>query len=298
MSIKPAVNFRHHALSVKPLCIALLIIFYSGFTSPADQIYFEEYSYSGISLDISAETENARATSWKPDGSKIFVTGRFTENVASYDLPEHWSLETATFSGEFDLSNELGLTSQRSRVHGLYLRNDGKKMWVFNRTEIWGYTLEVPWELPSASNTYYKDLSDFVERGHDFDFTPDGSRIFIDDRNARAIHEVTLATPWDVTTLNLNHTLDISDQEVEVRGLEIIKEGTIMLLMDTGRKEILQYQMSTPYDLKTARFIDAFDVSGQTGDPRGLSVHPSYDYFYVTGRDDQKIYQFKRQLKP
>lgn len=294
MSIKPAVNFRHHALSVKSLCIALLIVIYSGFTSPANQIYFEEYSYSGISLDISAETENARATSWKPDGSKIFVTGRFTENVASYDLPEPWNLKTATFSGEFDLSGEFGSTSQLSRAHGLYLRNDGEKMWVFNRTEIWGYTLEVPWELPSASKTYYKDLSDFVERGHDFDFTPDGSRIFIDDRDARAVHEATLATPWDITTLEWSYTLDISDQEDEVRGLEIIKEGTIMLLMDTGRKEILQYQMSTPYDLKTARFINSFDVSGQTGDPRGLSVHPAYDYFYVTGRDNQKIYQYRR----
>ncbi len=298
MHIMTALKFRHHALPVKSLCIALLILFYSGFTAPNDKILFEEYSYSGVSLDISYETENARATSWKPDGSRIFVTGRFTENVASYDLSEPWNLETATFSGEFDLSNEFGSTSQLSRAHGLFVRDDGEKMWVFNRTEIWGYTLEEPWELTSASYTYYKDLSDFVERGHDFDFTPDGSRIFIDDRNAQAVHEATLTVPWDITTLEWTYSLDISDQEDEVRGLEIIKGGTIMLLMDTARKEILQYRLTTPYDLTTATYINSFDVSEQSDDPRGLSVHPEYEYIYVTGRDNQKIYQYKRHINP
>ena len=168
-------------------------------------------------------------------------------------------------------------------------------MWVFNRTEIWGYTLESPWELSSAVHTYYMDLKDFVERGHDIDFNPDGTKLFIDDRNARAVHQAELSTPWDITTITSVFTLDISDEEQAVRGLEIIADGTIMLLMDTGRKEILKYEMSTPYELQSARFVDSFDVSEQSDDPRGLSVSPDMDRFYVTGRDNQAIYQYIRQ---
>ncbi len=277
------------------LLLSLFIILVADPSTVSDRVVFEEYHYTGISLDISNETDNARATFWHPDGNEIYVTGRFTENVVRYTLSESWNVGTATFSGEFKLTNEFGSTSQQSRAHGLYFRSDGEKMWVFNRTEIWGYTLDAPWDISSAETTYYANLQDFVQRGHDIDFKPDGLRLFIDDRDAQAVHEVNLGKPWDITTIESVFTLDISDQENEVRGLEMIADGTIMLLMDTGRKEILQYHLSVPYDLKTAQYIDAFDVSGQSSNPRGLSVRPDLEYFYVTGNDNQKIYQYSRR---
>ncbi|MCH8568616.1 MAG: hypothetical protein LAT67_10145 [Balneolales bacterium] len=258
-------------------------------------LLFEEYSYSGISLDISNETENARATAWRPDGSMLFVTGRYTENVVSYSLEEPWNIGTATFSAEFDLAEDLGNSSQSSVAHGLFLHNDGALMLVFNRTEIWEFTLETPWNLASAVQTSYFDLQKYVQRGHDFDFKADGSRFFIDDRDAQAVHEFYLETPWDISTMKWEYTLDISDQENAVRGLELVLEGTVMLLMDTGRKEVLQYQLSEPYSLKSARFINAFNVSEETGNPRGLSIRPDLEFFYVTGNDNQKIYQYTRR---
>ena len=285
--------FLHSML--KSAAVSLLILFAGSFSAETDPIPFNQFQYSGVSLDISNETDNARANHWRPDGGKIFVTGRFSENVVSYEVSEPWDIGNTTLSGEFDLSNEFGSTDQQSRAHGLFLRDDGGKMWVFNRTEIWGYTLESPWELSSAVHTYYMDLKDFVERGHDIDFNPDGTKLFIDDRNARAVHQAELSTPWDITTITSVFTLDISDEEQAVRGLEIIADGTIMLLMDTGRKEILKYELSTPYELQSARFVDSFDVSEQSDDPRGLSVSPDMDRFYVTGRDNQAIYQYIRQ---
>jgi hypothetical protein len=282
----------HHTF--KFLVFLLLFAISATSVSDSEHVQFNEFTFSGKSLDISAETTNARATYWHPDGYTFFITGRDTENVAGYTLSEAWDISTATFSSEFDLSNEFGSTSQLSRAHGLYFREDGEKMWVFNRTEIWGYTLGQSWDITSAKRTYYTDLSEFVLRGHDFDFKPDGTRLFIDDRDAQAVHQAHLSTPWDITTLEWEYTLDISDLEDEVRGLEIVAGGTIMLLMDTGRKEILQYRLAEPYDLKTARYISAFDVSAQTSDPRGLSIHPDLHIIYVTGRDEQKIYQYTR----
>ena len=290
-AIKPL--FLHSVL--KSAVVSLLILFTGSFTPETDPIPFAEFQYSGVSLDISDETNNARANHWRPDGGKIFVTGRSTENVVSYKVSEPWDIGNATLSGEFNFSNELGSAGQASRAHGLFLRDDGEKMWVFNRTEIWGYTLESPWDQTTSMSTYYMNLDDFVQRGHDIDFNPDGTKLFIDDRNVRAVHQAELSTPWDVTSITSVFTLDISDEEDAVRGLEIIADGTIMLLMDTGRKEILKYEMSTPYELQSARFVDSFDVSEQSDDPRGLSVSPDMDRFYVTGRDNQAIYQYIRQ---
>lgn len=279
------------AVSAKIAAI-LFIVSCSGSVISENHKEFSDFVYTGISLDISAETSNARANYWHPEGIMIFVSGRDTENVASYVLSEPWNLESATFSADFDLSVEFGSTSQNSVAHGLYLHSEGEKMWVFNRTEIWGYTLTSPWDVTSATQTYYKDLSDFVQRGHDFDFSPDGKKLFIDDRDAQAVHEVSLSDPWNIHTIEWMYTLDISDEENAVRGLELVEDGSVMYLMDTGRREILRYELSVPYDLKTAVFKGSFSVAEQTQNPRGLSFSKDLTKFYVTGTDNQRIHQY------
>lgn len=279
-----------HALTL------LIFVGCSASSTPVvnDAVYvdFDRYSYSGIYLDISNETENARATHWKPDGSELYITGRYTENVVNYSASEPWNIGSVTYRNQYDLSGETGSTDQQSVPHGLFLRDDGLKMWVFNRTEMWGYSLDEAWDVTSAKKGYFIYLGEHVQRGHDFDFNPDGTKLFIDDRNAQAIHEYHLSTPWDITTAEWFYMLDISDQEQEVRGLEMVKDGRGMLLMDTVRQKILQYTLSVPYDLATSQYLNAFDVSGEAQQPRGLSVHPELKYIYVTGRDHQEVYQY------
>lgn len=275
--------------------LGVALLFWSDFSAKSDTGYsFDGFSYTGKSLDISEHTSNARATDWHPDGSELFVVGRRSVNVANYSLSEPWDIESAGFSIELNLSDDLGRLPLRSVAHGLFIREDGEKLWVFNRTEIYGYKMDEAWDISTASKSQYKSLSDFVSRGHDFDFHPDGSRLFIDDRNKSAVFQLELSEPWDVTTAELVYTLDISDQEEAVRGLEIIDDGRIMLLMDTDRGEVLKYHLQEPYELQSAEYGNAFDVSEQTVDPRGLSVSTSMDAFYVTGRDNEKVYKYRK----
>ena len=245
----------------------------------------KDFVYSGKYLDISNETENARATFWKPDGTIVFITGRYTDNVAAYKLNEPWQINTAEFLHDEKLPGEF--------QHGLYFREDGKMMWVFDRTSIWEFTLDSPWDITTRSEGINHDLSHFALRGHDIDFKPDGSIMFIDDRNAGAVFEYTLTTPWDVATGTLTYTLDISDQQKEVRGIEFLKEGSVIMLMDTRRREVLQYNLTEPYNISTATFTDTFDVSSQTRQGRGLSFSADETIMYVTGRDEGKIFQYE-----
>lgn len=251
-----------------------------------------QITYTGLSHDISAETANARATVWKTDGSIVYIVGRDTQNVVAYAVSEPWNIASASYLQSFDLSGEHPSSPALTVPHGLYIREDGGKMWVFHRTEIWGYTLSSPWDITTADVATHADLSAFVLRGHDIDFYPDGTRLFIDDRNARAVHEVRLSTPWDVGTFTFVQTLDISDQEEEVRGIEFIQEGRTMLLLDTVRRHLMRYTLTEPYELSTAVYSGAYDVSGQTRQPRGLSVHPDERTVYITERDGQRILQY------
>ena len=49
---------------------------------------FKDLSYTGKYLDISNETEDARTSFWKPDGTIVFIVGRYSNNVSAYKLDE------------------------------------------------------------------------------------------------------------------------------------------------------------------------------------------------------------------
>ena len=249
------------------------------------EYFLKDFAFTGKNLDISNETEDARATFWKPDGTLVFITGRYTDNVAVYKVNEPWQIHSAQFLHDKKVPGEF--------QHGLYFKEDGLMMWVFDRTSIWSFTLETAWDITTRSEGTNHDLSQFVQRGHDIDFKPDGTILYIDDRNAGAVYEYSLSTPWDVDTGSLTYTLDISDIQKEVRGIEFLQKGSVMMLMDTGRDEILHFNLAEPWNISTAVFFDTFDVSTLTNQGRGLSFSADETIMYVTGRDEQKIFQYE-----
>jgi len=254
-------------------------------TAGQSESFFKGFTYSGKFLDVSGETEDARATFWKPDGTIIFIAGRITNNLVAYKVNEPWQVNSAEFLVQVNIPGEF--------QHGIYFREDGKMMWVFDRTSIWTYNLGRAWDITTISEGLNTDLSAFMQRGHDIDFKPDGTILFIDDRNAGVIFEVSLSIPWDVATGTLSFTLDISDQQKEVRGIEFVKDGKIMMLMDTGRNEVLQYNLFKPWDISTAVFTNTYDVSNLTSQGRGLSFSAHENIMYITGRDENKVFQLE-----
>ncbi|TVP44526.1 MAG: hypothetical protein EA350_11440 [Gemmatimonadales bacterium] len=243
-----------------------------------------EVVYQGEFLDLYPETDNTRSVDFRPDGTLLFVVGRDTENVVSYELSTPWDVTTGVPVDRLELSGLLGSREHPESVaHGFFIRKeDGRMLWVWNRTEIFEFTLDEPWRLSSARPTGYQGFGGTVLRGHDIDFRPDGLRLYVDDRDGQAVFQFALSEAWNVATASLEVRLDISDQEEEVRGIEFKPDGTRMFLMDTGRREALEYHLSTPWELATARFVQALSVGGQLDNPRGITWRTDGTRFYVT----------------
>jgi len=244
----------------------------------------DEAVYRGEFLDLFPDTDNTRSVDFRPDGTLLFVVGRDTENVVAYRLSTPWDVTTGVPVDRLDLSGLLGTRDYPESVaHGFYIRKDtGGMLWVWNRTEIFEFTLDDPWRLSSARPTAHQGFTGTILRGHDIDFRPDGLRLYVDDRDGQAVFQFALAEAWDVTTATLEVRLDISDQEEEVRGIEFTPDGTRMFLMDTARREALEYHLSTPWELETARFVQALWVGGQLDNPRGITWRTDGGRFYVT----------------
>ena len=248
--------------------------------------------YTNQSLSVT--TSGTRGTDFNHDGTRFYVVGRSTLNIVEYHLTIPWAIETATYVRELDISTEMGSATQLESVpHGIYIRkDDGKLMWIGNRTEIWEYTLSTPWDITSATPTGYRDLSNVILRGHDFDFKPDGRVLYYDDRFIESVFQFNLSVPWDISTVNLDYVFDISDQQQEVRGVQLDKDGKRMFLMDTERLEVLEYYISQPYDLRTAAYVDAFSVGSESTEPRGITFRSNSKMFYVTSSNEGVIHQY------
>lgn len=244
--------------------------------------------YSEKAADISEHTGNARATDFKPDGTAMYVVGRQTQNVAEYTLSRPWDVSSARFARDLKINAPA--------AHGLFFnKTNGVDMYVFNRREILQYRLAAPWNIATAKLVKKKVMHckhARLVRGHDIHFRADGTQFYVEDRLNQAVYQYSLSTPWDVETLQWEYTLDISDQQKAVRGIELAPDGTRLWLMDTGRGEALEYHFGTPWALASATFKRALDVSAISSNSRSITWHPDGCAFYVTSTGHRKVYQF------
>jgi len=255
-------------------------------------------SYTGTNIRL--QTASTRDVDFRPNGGQFYAVGRNSLNIAEYNVSNSWNIGSASHRRELDISPEMGSASQPNAVpHGVFLkRDDGIKMYIINRTEIWEYTLSTPWNINSATQTGYKDLSEHVLRGHGVFFRPNGRVMYVDDRFVGAVFQYNLSTAWDINTATLDFALNISAQQQEVRGNEFSPDGDRMFLLDTVRRELLEYSLSTPYDLRSASLIGTFSVSSQSSDPRGFTLKSDMKGFYVTDATSNRMYQYQITFPP
>ena len=276
---------------------------YSLVEADAPEMLFAEPVVSNIYYmhrSFPLDSENARGSDISTDGSLFYTVERDNLVVSALSLSEPREITSASYTSELDISSQMGSGAQESAApHGIYLhKGDGQRMWIVNRTEVWEYSLSVPWDVSSAVQTGYLDISNEALRVHDIDFRPDGRVMYIDDRMLGAVFQFELSTPWDIETAELDMALDISDRQTAVRSHQLSPDGDRLFLVDTSREEILMYDLSAPYDLRSAVFSGSYDVSPYSGTPVQITFSSEFERFYITSAQDIRVHQYQFSLPP
>jgi len=252
---------------------------------------------SGNTLNTSDTTSDARAITLVYNDTRLFVHARGSQNVVTYDLAIPGDISSGTFVNEFDTSPYLGTESEGANGHGFYIRRDDmKRVWLWNRTEVWQFDLSTPGDMTTATKSGYKSLKNVVSRGHDIDFRPDGMAFFVEDRRKQAVHQFSMTESWNIETLEWEYSLDISDRHDGVRGIEFNPDGKIMFLLDTGLQEIQQYTLSEPWQISTAQFDKALPID--ISNPRGLTWNSNGTSAYVMNASSRVITQYNIATTP
>ena len=115
-------------------------------------------------------------------------------------------------------------------------------------------------------------------------FSHDGTKMFHGGNDNDDIHEYTLSTAWDVSTASYVDAFSIASQDNEPFGITFNNDGTKMFVAGAGSGDsIYEYTLSTAYDVSTASYVDALDVSGQDSRPTGIRFNNDGTKLFMTG---------------
>jgi sugar lactone lactonase YvrE len=92
---------------------------------------------------------------------------------------------------------------------------------------------------------------------------------------------------WDITTASFSGTpfnfLGILGQVNNPRGIFLDSSGVRLYTVTTTGDLVLQYSLSTPWDLNTGSYLRSFSVTSQNTNPVGVAFSSDGTKMYVTG---------------
>ena len=131
----------------------------------------------------------------------------------------------------------------------------------------------------------------------DVTFNNDGTKMFVLGRANDNVYEYSVATAWNVSSITLVRTLDISvvsssQGDNAANGIEFNTDGTKLFVLGQGQDLVNEYALSTGFDISTASFTRSLDISGQEDLPYGVTFNNDGTKMYITGRRNDNVDEY------
>jgi len=177
---------------------------------------------------------------------------------------------------------------------GLFFKPDGSKMYYSGNgsDKVYEYNLSSPWDLSTL--TLNQDFTFSHTGPTDLWFTPDGSKLYVPDNNTDLVYEYPLTTSWDISTINGAGvtTLDVSSQTGTPQGLYVSEDGTHLYVCDRTNGRVLQYDMSSSFDISTATLVGNISVSTESVLIQAIFFNPDGTKFWWVSDATDLVYQY------
>jgi sugar lactone lactonase YvrE len=123
-------------------------------------------------------------------------------------------------------------------------------------------------------------------------FSVDGTKMYVAGVTNDTVYQYTLSTPFDVSTATYA-SKSMAVGVVNPRALAFKPDGTTLFVAVDAGQNIRQYTLSTPWDISTGSYASkTFSVTSQDGTPKGLWVNSAGTRMYISGDDNNTVYQY------
>jgi DNA-binding beta-propeller fold protein YncE len=217
----------------------------------------------------------------------MYITGSASDAVYAYDLGTAWNVTTSVWDAP--TQNYFSVAAQEITPTGVFFKPDGTKMYVLGSIgdDVNEYDLSTAWDIFTASFLQRFSVADQDAFPQGVFFKPDGTRMFVIGSVTDAVYAYDLGTAWSVTTsvwdLPTQNYFSVAAQELNPNDVFFKPDGLKMYVVGASGDDVNEYDLSTPWDISTASFLQLFSVAAQETGPNGLFFKPDGTKMYVIG---------------
>ena len=203
------------------------------------------------------------------------VTGQFNASTAVY-------------------SQNFSVATQEIVPEGIAFNTNGTKMFVVgsNGDDVNEYALSTGFDVSTASFTDSFNIlaQDTVPQG--IAFNTNGTKMFIVGSTGDDVNEYALTTGFDVSTASFTDSFSVVAQDNRPYGIAFNTDGTKMFIAGNTAGKVMEYALSTGFDVSTASFTDSFSTASNAPSPQGLAFNPDGTIMHLTDKSVDKVLRY------
>ena len=221
---------------------------------------------------------------FKPDGLKMYVSEIGADRITEYTLSTAWDLSTATVSDTYTP------TASGALPGAVHVSSDGVYMMILgtNLDRIAQYEMSTPWDLTTISFNGSNILGG-TTRG--MWWRSDGLKVFIIDNDTIDEYDVSVAWDYNSGNYTAGSTIDLSSIVNQCTGIWLTDDGLTMYLTDNSEGELIQFRLSTAWDVSTATLVNRLNTSTFETGPYGFFYRANGEEMYMAGFTTENIYK-------
>jgi uncharacterized protein YhjY with autotransporter beta-barrel domain len=261
-------------------------------------------------LNIRSDESSPTGITFKPDGTKMFITGINMRNILQYNLTTAFDVTSATLEKE-----TATIQQQQNQPQDVKFNSDGTVIFILGMGTagsggdavdgIHRWSLSTPYDIGSlvVTDNDFTDLGVSIPRG--LAFNNDGTKMFVINQATKLVTEYNLSTPYDPDTKTATNTLTNTTTGGQYhQGLGFNADGTKMFVVkgsngDTG-DQIDEYALSTAFDLSSATLTGTVSPTFPTVNIHqrisGIAFNSSgtkmYHLDWHTGTDADNVHEY------
>lgn len=263
---------------------------YMGGISGVDNVY--EYDldvaydltsatfYQSLNVD-SVTTNDLHCLRFSADGSKMYILDDSADTIFQWNLSTTWDISTAVYY------NSLNVNPGDSAPQSFYIKPDGTKIYLMGggADRLVSYTLSTPWDITTGSlDSYSLDMTDYDNAPGWVYFNSDGTKLYTEAISN--LLQWNLSTAWDISTASPDiseNVMFLSWREANVGSIQLKPDGTKIYIAGKTGDDVNEYNLSTPFDLSTATYVQNFSFSSQDTAVSGIFFKSDGTKLYMCG---------------
>ena len=251
-------------------------------------------SYDSVNFSVSAQTSAPVGVVFNSAGSKMYVLSATNDTIYQYSTstaaPAEWT-DPDLANASYD-SVSFSVAGEDSTPVGVSFSNDGTKMFLMGLStdSVYQYTLSTAWDVSSASyDSVSFSITQFATQ-YNISFKYDGTEMYV--VGASVVGQYALSTAWDLSSASHSYTLDISAQTSFGLGAFVSHDGNNLYIAEASSDSILQYSLSTAYDLSSASYVQSLSVGSQETIPRMVFLSPDGFSLFLIGNGGDEVNEY------